>query len=72
MDLWPFVGAVVLPAVGIVALVVLAVYAVVWVAIEVRGAILRRRRRRRRREAGQGCDRPAVEHGCEDEAGGER
>ena len=54
VDLWPFVGAVVLPVLGAVALAVLAVYAVFWVAVEVRGAILRRRWRRARREAGQG------------------
>ena len=54
VDLWPVVGAVVMPLVGVVGLTVLAVYVVVWAAIEVRGAIRRLRRRRRRREAGQG------------------
>ena len=54
MDLWPFVGAVVMPLAGIVALVVLVVYAVVFVYVEVRAVILRRRWRRARREAGQG------------------
>ena len=56
MDLWPFVGAVVMPLAGIVALVVLVVYAVVWVAYEVRGELRRRRWRRAREQhqAGQG------------------
>ena len=55
MDLWPFVGAVVLPVAGIVALVVLAGYAVVFVYVEVRGELRRRRWRRARElhESGQ-------------------
>ena len=56
MELWPFVGAVVMPLAGIVALVVLVAYAVVFVAYEVRGELRRRRWRRARElhDSGQG------------------